>query len=67
MGKSYTLFVSLLATVFSLAAMAAGIMLANTAPVTFWQMICYDLIFIVQFLTFLWCGLVYYRQVNNEQ
>lgn len=58
--------VSLLATVFSLMAMIIGIMLVNSVRLTFWQMISYDLLFVVQFLTFLWCALLYGRQLTSD-
>ena len=55
----------LIATVFSLLAAIVGIMLVNSVKLTFWQMICYDLLFIVQFLTFLWCAIVYARKPDG--
>ena len=58
--------VSLIATVFSLMAMIIGIMLVNSVRLTFWQMISYDLLFVVQFLTFLWCALLYGRQLTSD-
>ena len=58
--------VSLVATVFSLMAMIIGIMLVNSVRLTFWQMISYDLLFVVQFLTFLWCALLYGRQLTSD-
>ena len=58
--------VSLIATVFSLMAMIIGIMLVNSVRLTFWQMISYDLLFVVQFLTFLWCALLYGRQLTAD-
>lgn len=65
MNTAFQLMVSVLATIFSLLSMIAGIMLANTAVLTFWQMIVYDLVFILQFLTFLWCAVIYVRKNND--
>lgn len=67
MYKTYRLFVSLLATVFSLLSMVVGIMLVNSVTLSFWQMVCYDLIFLGQFVVFLWCGIVYYRIPEKEE
>ena len=47
-------------------AMIIGIMLVNSVRLTFWQMISYDLLFVVQFLTFLWCALLYGRQLTSD-
>ena len=49
----------LIATVLSLISMIIGIMLVNSVTLTFWQMICYDLLFVLQFAAFLWCAIVY--------
>ena len=57
--------VSLVATVLSLMAMIIGIMLVNSVSLTFWQMICYDLLFVLQFLTFLWCAILYRRDLYS--
>ena len=56
------LIIGIIATVFSFAAMVLGIMLVNFVNLTFWRMIWYDLIFVVQFLTFLWCAIVFTRR-----
>lgn len=58
--------VSLVATVLSLIAMIIGIMLVNSVNLTFWQMICYDLLFVLQFLTFLWCAILYRRDLYSS-
>ena len=65
-SKSYKLFVSLFATVMSLLSLAAGIMLVNSLTFGFWQMIGYDLIFVGQFFTFLWCAIIYYRNLKQD-
>ena len=63
----YKFFVSILATVFTLLSLIVGIMLANSPTLTFMQMICYDVIFIGQFLTFLWCAILFYRNPQKEE
>ena len=67
MMKPYRLLVSLVAAVFSLLSMIVGIMLVNAVRLTFWQMICYDLLFVFQFLTFLWCAILYTRRKDCEE
>ena len=67
MNQSYKLFVSLLATVLSLIAMVLGIILTNSVTLGFWQMLSYDAVFILAFLSILWCGLVFYgRPCQND-
>lgn len=58
--------VSLVATVLSLMAMIIGIMLVNSVNLTFWQMISYDLLFVLQFLSFLWCAILYRRDLTSD-
>ena len=67
MIKPYRFLVGLVATVFSLFSMIIGIMLVNAIALTFWQMIWYDLLFVIQFLTFLWCAILYGRRQNCDE
>ena len=67
MMTTYRFLVSLAATVFSLFSMIIGIMLVNSVQLTFWQMIWYDLLFVIQFLTFLWCAILYGRRQSCSE
>lgn len=62
MSKSFRLLISLIASVLSLISMIVGIMLVNALNYPFWRMIGYDLIFVCQFLSFLWCAVLYTRK-----
>ena len=66
MSKPFQFLVGILATVFSLLSMVVGIMLTNSVTLTFWQMICYDGIFVIAFLTFLWCAVLFTRSCGES-
>ena len=57
---------AVIATVFTLAALVTGIMLTNSVSISFTRMICYDLIFVGQFLTFLWCAVTFYPRQESQ-
>ena len=63
----YRFIVSLFAAAVSLIAMVCGILLANSANLTFWQMISYDLLFAGQFLTCIWCAVLYTRDEGSPE
>ena len=65
MSKSSLFFVGVLATIFSLLSMVVGIMLTNSVTLTFWRMICYDAIFVIAFLTFVWCAVLFTRSSKD--
>lgn len=60
MQKTYQLTVSLLATVLSLVSMVLGIILTNSVQMSFSRMVVCDAVFVLQFLSILWCGLAFY-------
>lgn len=66
MSKSFQQFVGILAAIFSVISMVLGIMLTNSVNITFWRMIFYDLVFVIQFLTFLWCAVVFTKSQNSQ-
>ena len=65
MMKPYQLFVSLFATVCSLLTLVIGIMLVSGSGLTLFQTACYDLLFVGQFLMFLWCAILYGRSAEE--
>lgn len=67
MNKSFQTFVGAIAGIFSLVSMVLGIVLTNSVNITFWRMIAYDMVFVVQFLTFLWCAVVFARNQDSTK
>ena len=59
MNKPFQLLAGVVGALFSLIAMVVGIVLTNSVSITFWRMVLYDMAFVLQFLAFLWCAVVF--------